>query len=117
MFFIYSEPLEIVWRYHLSFYLIFQLELWILYPAISVNGNIYFYWNYSEYFSLAINLETKAYESLSETLILSLQHDVVNFTFYIFKTMNSAESNQVWNSNGSHSKVANIYIVTHTDVY
>ena len=27
--------------------LIIQLEIWILQSALSVNGNIYFYWNYS----------------------------------------------------------------------
>ena len=31
-----------------SIYLITQLELWILQSPLSVNGNIYFYWNYSE---------------------------------------------------------------------
>ena len=44
---------------YLSIYLFIQLEIWILQSAISVNENIYFYWNYSEYFSLPINLETK----------------------------------------------------------
>jgi len=33
---------------YLSIYLIIQLELWILESALSVNGNIYFYWNYSD---------------------------------------------------------------------
>ena len=32
---------------YLSIYLIIQLEIWILQLALSVNGNIYFYWNYS----------------------------------------------------------------------
>ena len=32
---------------YLSIYLIIQSELWILQSALSVNGNIYFYWNYS----------------------------------------------------------------------
>ena len=31
-----------------SIYFIFQLELWILISALSVNGNIYLYWNYSD---------------------------------------------------------------------
>ena len=31
--------------YH-SIHLIIQSELWILQSALSVNGNIYFYWNY-----------------------------------------------------------------------
>ena len=31
---------------YLSIYLIIQLEIWILQLALSVNGNIYFYWNY-----------------------------------------------------------------------
>ena len=33
---------------YLSIYLIIQLELWILVSALSVNGNIYFYWNYDD---------------------------------------------------------------------
>ena len=34
---------------YLSISLIIQLEFWILQSALSVNGNIYFYWNYSAY--------------------------------------------------------------------
>ena len=48
VFVVYSEPMA-VWRYggniYLSIYLIIQSELWIL---KSVNGNIYFFWNYSD---------------------------------------------------------------------
>ena len=45
---VYSEPIEIVWRYniYLSIYIIIQSELWTLQSALLVNGNIYFYWNY-----------------------------------------------------------------------
>ena len=34
---------------YLSIYLIIQSELWIMNQlALTVNGNIYFYWNYSD---------------------------------------------------------------------
>ena len=36
-----------VTSFFLSFYLIIQLEIWMLNSELSVNGNIYFNWNYS----------------------------------------------------------------------
>jgi len=43
-----SEPIKMFGgNIYLSIYLIIQLEIWILQSALSVNGNIYFYWNYS----------------------------------------------------------------------
>ena len=46
---VYSEPIEIVYggSIYLSIYLIIQLEILILQSALSVNGNIFFCWNYS----------------------------------------------------------------------
>ena len=43
VFVVYSEPIEIVWRYnnYLSIYLIIQLEIWILQSTLSVTGHIY----------------------------------------------------------------------------
>ena len=44
LFVVYSEPIEIVWRSHLSFYLS-HYPIRVMNP--SVNGNIYYYWNHS----------------------------------------------------------------------
>ena len=44
----YSEPIDIVWRQHLSFYPSHYLirDMNPLIGAITLNGNIYFHWNY-----------------------------------------------------------------------
>ena len=44
----YSEPIDIVWRQHLSFYLSHYpiRDMNPLIGAITLNGNIYFHWNY-----------------------------------------------------------------------
>ena len=46
VFVVYSKPIEIVWQYHLSVYLSYY-PIRDMNPsiALSVNGNIYYYWN------------------------------------------------------------------------
>ena len=57
MFVTYSEPIENVWRSPLSFYLS-HYPIRIMNPpigAITVNGNIYFYWNFSARVKAEVN--------------------------------------------------------------
>ena len=41
---------------YLSISHIIQLELWILQSALSVNGNIYFFWNHSDCYRWSMNI-------------------------------------------------------------
>ena len=67
---VYSEPIEIVWQYHLSHYPIRDMNPYI--GAVTVNGNIYFYWNYSEWFLCNSDLRINAPAAMKK--IMRIEH-------------------------------------------
>jgi len=74
VFVVYSEPIEI----YLSIYLIIQSELWILQSVLSVNGNIYFYWNYDEFCLIPRDLKT----FILSSLICIIKQDIHKYVAY-----------------------------------